>query len=294
MTEAVTTVEYDLSEIIKDPVEAIVAKLITMSTAQVVDLRDMEMAKTEPKRRSTLVSALNEVIGQRETVADGQVDDPEMEATKDAVINRQTGEIANLRAALAGLEAKGEAFDALTDGLVERALVAAGEPFTVSWLLALVDAATGPLSGDAEKVARLEADNATLRAQLVNLDYLPGPDVPDERRMKESAQVEHFTRIVFAGADDQLLTHLPTLLVEPHNLDDRGKDGIELKMALSFPTHGPAGDIHSIWLTGESGKSGRVSRLLAPLPTGGGKSAEIPAGHLLFHAPVAAKKVEAV
>lgn len=89
--------------------------------------------------------------------------------------------------------------------------------------------------------------------------------------------------VAFADENGAQLTQIPALVFSADDFSmSRDAGTATLDRAIAFPVHGPANDVYAVWLVGKDGKTGWSCRLVAPLATGGGRGAELPAGHLLF------------
>lgn len=247
-------IEFDLETILGESVDSLSAKLSEMSDQQLVQLRVMEAAAVKP--RSTLIAAIDTEQSVRSAKAGPEI---EAKAGVDGTNAPDAGDPvaefdANLMlvsATIAELEAKVLSLQA--DNLALTALLAEA----------------GTAKPKAAKVAHAGKALVLSSAGEAGLDQIGRGEV---------------VRVVFADEEDVSLPSIPALLFEPYQMKRDGLDGFILDASIAFPAAMPRGVIARIWALPGAGKAGLVATLVSPLEVGGGRSVEIPGGHLRFTA----------
>lgn len=92
------------------------------------------------------------------------------------------------------------------------------------------------------------------------------------------------SNVVFADERGKVITDLPILSFSSEKFLNNAT-GRTLQEPIEFPVHIPACAVAAVYLVDPKGKAVGVSEMVMPLHVGGGKSARITAGSLLFRAP---------
>lgn len=241
-------IEYDMNELIGGTVESISAKLGELSDAQLTALDGLEREAAKP--RQSLLDAIAAEIGSRTKPQDGAADQGDAQAKAEAAaIDAQAKRIAELENQAAA--------DAKRIAELETAAVAAdAEIKRLTALKAPKDAKVKDPKATTLKVAAL------------------GNDVPAE------------VRVICVDGDDATIIGLPAMLFSGWQFsvekqDDRAS--LVLNEGISFPPSAPDCVVSAIYASAD-GKTGMRATLVQPLVLGGGKSVELPAGHLRFDA----------
>lgn len=251
-------VDYDLDELLGGSVATITAAFGDLSVNQLGILADKERAAEKP--RQTLLSAVE---------------------TEQAARAAQAQEIALLQAAQRTMQEGQEA-------AAKILAMGNGEPQAPTY------------DQLAQRVRELMEENIGLRALLGDAADNQGeeqeaaPAKPQFVMVRADA-IDKPRGIIFAGANDRVLTELTPLQFFPADFAKEGS-GITLNKVIDFPLHGVPQEVHSVWVIGadgfdpesESTIKGWPCHLIHPLHVSGGRSAQIPAGHLMFDAGKAA------
>lgn len=257
-------VHYDLGALLGLAVAAILAKFGDLSDNQLGLLAEAERAAEKP--RSSLLAAVETEQAARAAQA------KEGELAKAAELSAQQG--AEVAAKVLGL---GIAQSAIEGEL--KALVVALE--TENQRLILENERLDLLVLDLQEKLTEASDSAEVDAALLERSVARVVMVLCE-------DIERPVMVVFAGHGDLMLAELPGLGFMAQDFR-RENGGITLLKPIDFPMHSPAGEVHSIWLIDpahapreDNSMAGFTCRLLRPLNIGGGRGAQIPAGHLHF------------
>lgn len=222
--------DKDLTALLEGSVSDITAQFGALTDAHLVKAHDAEMAKDEPKRRTTLISAIAAEQQARALTADAEKLQAEA-AAKGVTLYTQ----AQLDATVADLNDRIVALE-------KKATVKPASPKATSTgkvrKLALTGAGVGPL-----------------------------------------------VQVAFTGADDKTLPDVPALTFDEADFSTERGGGIVLNKPIEIPEGGKRYEIAKVWLLDEKGHAGAVCELVNPLPGGGGTTALMSKGSLLFRTP---------
>lgn len=164
-----------------------------------------------------------------------------------------------------------------TEGLLE---VGEGEQITVSQICAAA-------------VHGLQVHKANVTEMEVKVNELtPDPSQLPKRKFKaismpDKVEEDAFNTasiILFANESGNVISDLPPLSFATDQFL-ANHVGRTLNAPIDFPVHVPANAVANVYLVDPKGKPVGVSEMVMPLNVGGGKSARINAGSLLFRAP---------
>lgn len=273
-------VEFDVEALIGGNVPSIVAKLSDLSDNQLVQLEAAERAQDKP--RTGVVEAIEaEMLGRVAADSAGDPPDPVLAQVAAEVAAAQADGAAAQAARIALLE---DICSAISSGLLERELVGsvdgndlAGTVFIViDDLVFNLDVSKGRIADLEGAVADGQAKAAAKGEKPVAMQV--AANLPDLSGLDE-------VRVRCVDADDVTVPGLPPLIFMPHQFEREG-DGYVLDAAIAFPRESPESEVTALFLT-IKGKSGLRAAFVQPISIGGGKSIELPRGHVRFVAAAA-------
>lgn len=218
--------EYDLDELLKGKVEAIIAKLSDLASAELEQLKKAEAAAVKPRQQ--LIDAIAAELNSRPVEASNE------DIQSQAALDAQAAKIAALEGQLAERDRR------------------------IADLEAAIADAAGKGQAKAEKPVAMKPHAEAAEEPL-----------PDE------------LVVVCVDGDNATIPGLPKLTFAGWQFGKDGQGGYVLNEGIAFPRGVPETEVSALFAVTGKGK-GLRGGLVSPLIVGGGKSVEIPAGHLRF------------
>lgn len=260
----------NIAEIVTGSVASITAQMGEMSADQLTELGLLEAGAESP--RSTLIKAIDERLAFLTSADEAGGADAGTAATAAAANEASASQTA--------VAADANAEQGAANFAEQHAAVLAQND-TIVALQEELASQTAVASAQLDEIAALKAELDALKAKKVPAKVKD----PKAVALTVDAKATGLNVVVFADENDMSIPQIPALMFD----DDAfvpGPDGaIVLKAPISFPVQGPPNDVCSVWLLAKrDGQAGRVCRLVAPMGTGGGRSAELPADYVMFAA----------
>lgn len=273
-----TTKEFDLGELVGGTVTSIAEKLPMVNDPDLAKLRELEVAGGN---RTTLLSAIDQEVIDRAAAnerANAQADT----ATRKLFTQSQVDEQIALALAANPVGFTQEQIDAqlkARDDQHQVQLTKQREAFDelMTQRQAQYAEAIKLAVANANKEKAVTAKKTPVAKPILLGGSKEGPAL---------VALAGSSSIVFADVDDVPIGTLPKMAFGPGDYEPAG-DRVKLKRDIVFPVTLPETQIAGAFLLDEKGVPSGKAELVMPFGVGGGRSAMLPAGNLLF-APASA------